>query len=151
MAHIKSITFSAVGTNYGCTCDRCGKGIKNIWTVKFDDGISLNYGIDCYEKMYKNGTLTKAGVKVMKDALKSIEHYTKYRAEWEAMTETEAKEKGLLDKLDPNAYCNRYNKSYWCGRTFQEYKEWVIGEFIPARLADAQKKIDRFSKVNFDR
>ena len=111
MAHIKSISFAAVSTNYGCTCDKCGKWIKNIWTVNFDDGISMNFGIDCYEKMYKSGKLTKAGVKAMKDALKSIEYYTKCREEWESMTEADAKEKGLLDELDPNAYCNRYNKS----------------------------------------
>ena len=151
MAHIKSISFNAVSTNYGCTCDKCGKWIKNIWTVKFDDGISMNFGIDCYEKMYKSGTLTKAGVKAMKDALKSIEHYTKYREEWKYMTEADAKEKGLLDELDPNAYCNRYNKSYWCGKTFDEYKEWMLNEWFPARFEEAQKKIDRFSNVNFDR
>lgn len=151
MAHIKSISFSSVSTNYGCTCDRCGQWIKNIWTVKFDDGISMNFGIDCFEKLYKGGKLTKAGEKVMKDALKSIEYWNKAHEEWESMTEVEARERGLLAELDPNSYCNRYVKSYWCDRTFEEYRDWMLNELIPERLKEAQKKIDKFSKVNFDR
>ena len=87
----------------------------------------------------------------MKDALKSIEYWNKQHEEWESMTEVEARERGLLAELDPNSYCNRYNKSYWCGKTFGEYKAWMLNELIPARLDEAQKKIDRFSKVNFDR
>ena len=151
MAHIKSISFSSVSTNYGCICDRCGQWIKNIWTVKFDDGISMNFGIDCYEKLYKSAKLTKAGEKFMKDALKSIECWNKAREEWERMTEAEARERGLLAELDPDSYCNKYVKSYWCGSTFEEYRDWMLNELIPERLKEAQKKIDRFSKVNFDR
>ena len=31
------------------------------------------------------------------------------------------------------------------------WKDWILNELIPERLDEAQKKIDRFSKVNFDR
>lgn len=151
MAHIKSISFMTTDKEHGCNCDKCGQGIKNVWTVKFTDGITMNFGIDCYERLYKSGKLTKPGEKLMKDALKSIEHWNKQREEWESMTETDARERGLLAELDPNSYYNRYHKSYWCGKTFDEYKAWMLNEVLPARLNDAQKKIDKFAKVDFNR
>lgn len=151
MAYIKSISFMTTDREHGCRCDKCGQWIKNVWTVKFTDEVIMNFGIDCYEKLYKSGKLTKTGEKVMKDALKGIELWSKLREEWENMTETDARERELLAELDPNSYCNKYVKSYWCDRTFEEYKDWILNELIPERLDEAQKKIDRFSKVNFDR
>ena len=106
MAHIKSISFSSVSTNYGCTCDRCGQWIKNIWTVKFDDGISMNFGIDCFEKLCKSGKLTRYGEKLMRDTLKSIAFYSEQLKMWETITEQEAEEKGDNPTVAPKRLKN---------------------------------------------
>ena len=87
MAHIKKISFSSVNVREGCTCDRCGQWIKNIWTVDFLEGFSMNYGIDCFEKLCKSGRLSDYGMKLMKKALKSISRYYEWMAEEEALDE----------------------------------------------------------------
>ena len=151
MARIKSISFMTVDREHGCNCDKCGQWIKNVWTVKFTDGVTMNFGIDCFERIYKSGKLTKQGEKLMNGALKSIEFWGKQLEEWQNMTEADAKERGLLEELDPNSYCNKHNKSYWCGKSFDEYKAWMIDELIPARINEAQKKVDKFASVDFNR
>lgn len=152
MAHILSIGFSAVGKNEGCTCDKCGQYIKNIWTVKFDGDVTMNYGIDCFEKMYKTGKLTEYGVKLLKKAMKKIEHYSKQKEVWQKITEEEAKEKGMLAIIDPESTLNqsRHGKSYWCGRTFEEYREFMVNEWIEERFKEAQEEIDKLKKAKFD-
>lgn len=147
MAQIKSVQFDKTGRNSGCVCDRCGQYITNVWTVQYSDGVSLHYGIDCFEKLYKSGKLTRYGEKLMRDTLKSIASYSEKLKMWENMTEEEAEEKGLLADLKVTTW----DSSYWAGRTFEEYKDWMIHEFFPTRLAHCQKDIDRFAKVNFTR
>ena len=81
MAYIKSVRFNRVGRNEGCTCDKCGQYIRNIWTVTYQDGVIMNFGIDCFEKLNK-GNLNAYGQKLMKDALKWIEkHQQNFEAE----------------------------------------------------------------------
>lgn len=147
MAQIKSMRFDKAGRNSGCVCDKCGQYIMNIWTVQYSDGVSLHYGIDCFEKLYKSGKLTRYGEKLMRNTLKSIAFYCEQLKMWETITEEEAEEKGLLVDLK----VTDWNSSYWAGKTFEEYKDWMINEFFPARLAYCQKDIDRFAKVNFTR
>ena len=141
MAYIKQIRFSSVGKQEGCTCDKCGQYIRNIWTVDYQDGIQMKFGIDCFEKLSK-GKLTDYGMKIMKKALKNIEYY---------QTALEA-EKALTEETDiryQNEQTNKYNA--WYGSSWEEYHEWMINKWYPARFADAQKEIDRFRKVNFSR
>ena len=65
MAYIKRISFAHVGRNEGCLCDRCGQYIQNIVTVDYADGVRINYGRDCFDKLYKSGRLNAQGVKLM--------------------------------------------------------------------------------------
>ena len=74
MAHIKKIKFSRVGKQEGCTCDRCGQYIRNIWTVDYKEGLTMNYGIDCWEAICKEG-LSKQGIRLMNKTMKSLQSY----------------------------------------------------------------------------
>jgi len=144
MAHIKRISFSRVGKQEGCTCDRCGQYIQNIWTVEYKEGLRMNYGIDCWEKVYKKG-LNAAGSKLMKKAMESIKSYEERLAQYisgEITAETDESYKA--DQMDWN------KDNYWYGRSFEEYKDWMINEFFPHRIADKQKELARFQKVNFE-
>lgn len=146
MARIKSIFFSKVGKNEGCTCDRCGQYIQNIWTVNYMDGITSRFGIDCFEILNKESGLTSFGQKEFKKALKKIqEHQEWYEAE------------KLLTEETDIAYQNTQivhdweSKDYWFGRPWKEYHEWRLNEFFKTRFEEDQKQINRFSKVNFKR
>ncbi len=147
MAQIKSIRFDRVGRNDGCTCDKCGQYIINVWTVQYTDGVTLHYGIDCFEKICKSGNLTRYGEKLMREALKDIKFYSEQLEMWKALTEQEAEEKGLLNELK----VIDWNESYWAGKTFEEYKNWMVDEFFPGRLERCQRDIGKFSKANFIR
>lgn len=153
MANIKSILFHSVNQKeYGCNCDRCGQWLKNIWTVSYTDGTSINYGIDCFEKVYKGskgGKLNKEGTKIMNRALKSIEHWSKVLQDYKDGKFTAENDQSYLmcqDKGDGSWF----SESYWTGRPYDEYKTWMIEVWIPARFEDAQKEINRFKKVNFE-
>ena len=144
MARIKKITFASVAKNEGCTCDRCGQYIKNIWTVTYQDDVVMNFGIDCFEKVSKE-KLNAYGMKQMKKVLKSIQDYTERLEAWKSGEITE----------DCAYWQNQqaeWNKdSYWYGRKFEEYKDWMINEFFPARLEYEQKELAKFKNVNFNR
>ena len=141
MAYIKSVRFNRVGRNEGCTCDKCGQYIRNIWTVTYQDGVIMNFGTDCFEKMNK-GNLNAYGQKLMKDALKWIE---KHQQNFEA-------EKMKTAETDLAWQCTQEDKeSCWYGRPYEEYHKWMLEEFYPVRFAEDQKRIDRFKKVNFER
>ena len=142
MARITDISFGAVGTKEGCTCDRCGLWIKNIWTVKFDDGITAHFGIDCYEQMCKNSRLNDYGMKLMKKTMKRLTDYT----------ERIEREKSLTEETDI-AWQNdqRDKESYWCGRQWIEYHEWMINDFFPSRIADVKKDLHKFKNIDFKR
>ena len=52
------------------------------------------------------------------------------------------------------AYENPWNKDCYWGvhhEDYEAYRRWMIEEWFPARFAEDQKIIDRFSKVNFAR
>ena len=147
MSQIKSIRFDHVERTAGCTCDKCGQYITNVWTVKYAGGVQLHYGIDCFENVCKSGNLTTYGQKLMRKTLKSIELYSERLEMWKTVTEEEAAEKGLLSDL----IVASWNTSYWAGKSFEEYRDWMVNEFFPFRLAECQKDIDRFSKVSFTR
>lgn len=145
MAYIKKIRFDHTDdTNGGCTCDRCGQYIRNIYTVTYTDGVVMHFGIDCFEKLNKASKLTTQGMKIMRKALRNIEFYSEKLNEWKNGVWTEenciAWQIEKEDKL-----------SYWSDKTFEEYKDWHINEFYPARFAEAQKQIDRFRKIDFKR
>ena len=72
MAHLRSVNFARVGRNEGCTCDRCGQYIQNIWTVYFDGEEPIHFGIDCFEKLNR-GALNDYGMKLMRKVLQHLE------------------------------------------------------------------------------
>ena len=132
MARIIGIKFDHTGKNDGCTCDRCGQWITNIWTVKFDDGITAHFGIDCYEKMCKDSRLNDYGMKLMKKALKRIADFQKMQDDFEKQTAETC-----------IAYQNEqadWNDSFWKGKSFEEYRQWMLEKWFPARFADCQDR-----------
>lgn len=143
MAYIKKINFEHVGKNEGCLCDRCGTYIRNIVSVEFTDGVKVNYGQDCFEKLYKSSKLNSAGISLMKKTLKRIDRYT---AELESYVSGEINEEN-----DESYKIEQMFDGYWKGRPYEEYKNFMINEFLPERFKECQKDVDRFSKVRFDR
>lgn len=143
MAYIKRIGFAHVGRNEGCLCDKCGQYIQNIVTVDYSDGLRVNYGQDCFDKLYKSGKLNAQGVKLMKKALQSIEKHSKQLEEYKS---------GKITAENDKAYqFDQVYDGYWKGKPFEEYREWMINVWFPKRFEEDQKLIDRFSKVNFER
>ena len=81
----------------------------------------------------------------MKKAMESIKSYEERLAQYvsgEITAETDESYK--TDQMDWN------KDNYWYGRSFEEYKDWMINEFFPHRIADKQKELARFQKVNFE-
>jgi len=154
MAHIKEVTFTSVGKNEGCLCDRCGTYISNIVTVHYVEGMTINYGQDCFEKLCKESKLNDYGMKIMKKGLTKLAKYTKEYEMWKTITYEQAREKGLTAQIDPDSNINTWStaesdKSAWCGKPFEEYREWVLNEVYPRKFKDCEKEIKRFEKVNF--
>lgn len=146
MARIKRITFTKTGKQEGCLCDRCGQYITNIWTVSYADGIVVNFGIDCYEKLNKESRLTAYGQKELKKVLKNIEkHHELFEAEKALTEETDVAYQNIQHPWDYE------DKDYWYGRPWEEYHKWRLNEFWKARFEEDQKAVDRFGKVNFAR
>ena len=142
MARIKSMSFSSVGRDEGCTCDKCGQYIRNIWTVKFDDDLSLNYGIDCFAKLRGTGKLSTYGKKLLKDSMKRLENISE-------LTEIIKNRKPEDDYSYQQAQNDKI--SPWYQVDYEEYRNWWLTEVIPERIADVQKDIDKFKNVNFTR
>jgi len=143
MAKIKYISFASVGKNEGCLCDRCGQYIKNIVTVGYADGLTLNYGQDCFDKLWKGSNLNDQGRKLFRKALKRLKEYQSRYERWQNDSNCEEFQKEFENY--------RYWQTYWQDHTFEEFKEWIMNECFPKWIADAQKELDRFSKVEFPR
>lgn len=146
MARITKIMFARVGKQEGCLCDRCGQYIRNIWTVNYADGVTMNFGIDCFEALAKESALTTYGIKTLKKALKRIADYQDLLDAEKAKTE----ETDLRYQETQITY-EWKDKDYWFGKPWAEYHKWMIDVFYPMRIADAQKEIARFRNVNFQR
>lgn len=146
MARIKAIRFDRIDDNKGCTCDRCGQYIKNIWTVTFTDGERFHYGIDCFEKVQKSGKLNANGKKIMKRILTSTEnHFDRLNKYLSGELNEETDESWKTNQADWN------KESYWYGKQFNEYRKWMVEEVLPERIEEAQKELQRFSKINFEK
>lgn len=104
----------------------------------------MHYGIDCWEKISKQ-SLNKVGAKELKKIMKSIESYEDRLASYVngEMTE-ETDESWKAEQMDWN------KDSYWYGKSFEEYKNWMVNEFFPYRISEKQKELQKFKKVNFE-
>ena len=146
MAKIKKISFASVGRMEGCTCDKCGQYLQNIYTVEYQDGLRLNYGIECFRKLYHGGNLSDFGKKLMTKTLKSIvKHQEGFEREKTLTEETDTAWKPTQEHYEWKS------DDYWYGRPWEEYHKWMLEEWWPARFAEDQKQLDRFAKVNFER
>lgn len=142
MSKIKSVTFFRnADYSKGCSCDVCGQPLKNVWTVTFDDYSSMDFGVDCYEKMCKT-KLSKFGMKTMKKALERIERF---------QTQLDKYLSGEMTEDTDERYKARQQdeQDYWYGRPYEEFKDWMINEWFPERFKNVQKDIDKFKNVSF--
>ena len=140
MAHIKRIYFNTVQVQEGCTCDRCGQWIKNVWTVEFVEDLTMHYGIDCFEKLLKSGNLTDYGKKLMKKALKGM------KRTYAAME----KAADLKEEDDIWWQAQQRDKlSAWNGESYESYKQWLLSSFYPYHIERYQKEIEKLKKADF--
>lgn len=143
MSRIKAIRFDRAEEK-GCTCDRCGQYIKNVWTVTYDDGESIHYGIDCFEQVQKSGKLNANGKKIMKRILKSTEsYYDRLDRYLSGELNEETDDSWKMCQADWN------KDNYWYGKEYSEYKRWMVEELIPYRIKDAQEDLKKFKKIEF--
>lgn len=157
MAYITNITFWRYGKNEGLTCTKCGAYIRNVYTVTYSDGFIANYGTECFDKLWKSGKLSKYGEKEFKKILKNIKFYNDVLATWQkCKTEQELIENPLmfssnyLDRYNESEYIkNEYKRNAHKDDTFEEYRDYIINEFIPYRLKSERKELERFKKIDF--
>ena len=145
MAHIKSITSTTLGN---CCCDCCGKHITNVVSVTYADGTKMNYGTTCFDKLCKSGKLSKYGLKLMRDAVKGITAYTDLLEKYKTGELNENTDQSYIS-CQPREDGGYYTHSYWSGKPFNEYRDWMINEWIPMRLSKEQETIDKFARIDF--
>ena len=141
MARIKSINFSHTDRIHGCMCDRCGQWLQNIWTVEFSSGDTINFGIDCFNKMTQ-GKLTDYGKKLLK---KSLDRLKKWQTELKKWQDGEY----TAENCESYQFEQQFPDHYFYGKSFDEYKEFQITQWIPARIECARKDIEKFSRIEF--
>lgn len=157
MAYIKNITFWKYGRNDGKTCYKCGAYITNVYTVTYSDGLVADYGSECFDKLWKSGNLSSYGVKEFRKILKNIKDYNEIKRSWlNCKTEQELIEKPLtyssnyLDRYNESEYVqNQYKYSAHKNDTFEEYKNYIVNQFIPYRLSTLEKELARFNRLDF--
>ena len=149
MAHIIKIMSDTVGKDEGCLCDRCGQYITNIITVRFAEGITMHYGTTCFDKLCKSGNLNKHGKHLMNKALKDITYYSQELEKYKSGEYTAENDNGYIaDQPKPDGAW--YTVSWATNMPYEEYREYMITELLPYRLAEAQKIVDKFAKINFE-
>jgi hypothetical protein len=148
---LQHVSFSST-PEVRCTCDRCGQGIKNVWSVSFTNNVTYNYGIDCFEKLSKHSNLSEIGKKNFKKLLKSLKKCEENVAKWETMTyeqyeemywaNIKDEERQFFDGPLKGEYENPNNLSW------EEFKARKLDCAIE-RLNNEKKELDKFNKVWF--
>lgn len=146
MATIKRIDFSHVGRNEGTLCDRCGQYIQNIATVEYADGLTLNYGLDCFNKLSGSGNLSAYGKKLFKKAVNTIKFYE---------SELEDRKSGKINETNDKSWSwytfpTPDGKSRNPFNSYEEFNTYQINELLPHRIESAQKELEKFSKARFN-
>lgn len=141
MARITNITFWHESKDAGVFCDKCRAYITNVYTVYYNDGLIAHYGIECFKKLKEAGNLSDFGYKLLMKTLHKIKKYNEELQLWQTITEEEAEKKELLDSL--------HHDDVWKGRTFEEYRQFHVKRWLPARLKDCEKTILRFKNIDF--
>ena len=135
---IKRINYYSVPRSESSTCECCGKSIQNICSVTTLEGEHFNFGTTCFEKIIKD-RLQSYQRKEMNKAIKYIKSYCKQMELWKDMTE---------DKYIETHYDKPW-ENYDDINTFEKYKDWMVNEFFPYRLSEEEKRLERFSKIDF--
>lgn len=148
MAHIKSIRFNSVSRQEGCTCDRCGQYLQNIWTVEFEEGLTMHYGIDCFSKIKKQSNLSDYGKKTLNKIMKSIQGYEEMLAKYNNGEFTEENDQCWINEKASWERPDGRN-SYWKDCDYKEFRQDRI-EFFEYRISAEQKELEKFKKVNFE-
>jgi hypothetical protein len=144
MARIRSINFSSVGHKQGCSCDRCGQYIQNIYTVLFTDGVSMHYGIDCFEKLCKTGKLSEYGRKTLKQAVKSLKTWHEHFENALALTEE-------TDIGYQNRQSEVFKDDPFHGKPWEEWHSYRINEFFPKKIRECEAEIEKLANGEFVR
>lgn len=149
--NLVNVSFSTTPTPV-CTCDRCGQGIKNVWTLSFSNDVTYHYGIDCFEKLSKNSNLSDIGKKHFKQYLKSLKTWEGHVAKWSTTTFEEyeasywANIKDEERHLFPGPLKNEYENPN--GLDWEGYKAWRYEGCVEG-LNNAKKELEKFKKVWF--
>lgn len=142
MAQIKSINFSSVSPKQGCSCDRCGQYIRNIYSVLFTDGVTMNYGLDCFEKLCKTGKLSEYGRKTLKKAIKDLKI-------WQGHLE---KRLTLTKETDIGYWNQQYegSTSKWKDAPWEAFQEDMI-RGLHYQIRQCEEEIEAIAKGDFVR
>lgn len=148
MAKILDIRFDSVGKQSGVICDRCGAYIQNIYTVKYDTGLIVHYGIECFKKLQLASNLTDAGMKLLKKILKKVKEAYEFKAIWDSVVDIE-------DARNKKAPFLSVFETYeaWKGHSFEEFKRYCTSEeegFFAHDIKAANKELQRFKHLNID-
>ena len=135
---IKSINYYSVSKNESSICDCCGKAIRNICCVTTVENEHLNFGTTCFTKIIKD-RLQGFHQKKLQKIAKSIKKYCDARDIWINLTEEEYRKN--LSEI-PFAQWDEEEK-------FCEYKDWILNELIPHRIADEEKNLEKYKKNEF--
>lgn len=141
---IKKVNFFITASvKDGFSCDCCGQAIKNVYDIEFSNGVRIHLGVDCFKNQYTK-RLTDYGKREYEKILKDIRFYADQQKTWETMNEAEMPEGDRYRLTDVD--------DYWYGKTFEEYKAWMLSDWFPQRFKDIQKKIEKFkfNQVKFD-
>lgn len=148
---LRNVSFSSAPT-VSCTCDRCGQGIKNIWSVSFSNDITYNYGIDCFAKLSKNSNLSDLGRKNFKKLLNSLKKCEDWVAMWETMTYEQYEEfywRNIKDEerqFFAGPLKGEYENPNNLG--WEEFKAWKLDCAIES-LNCKKKELNKFNKAWF--
>ena len=148
---LTSVNFSTTPTPV-CTCDRCGQGIKNVWTLSFSNDVTYHYGIDCFEKLSKHSNLSDIGKKHFKEYLKSLKKCESLVSKWANITFEEYEQEywSNIKDEDKHLYCPPLENEWInpLGLDWEGFKAWKYDCRVES-LNDAKKKLDNFKKVWF--
>lgn len=141
---IIDIRFDHVSKNDGCICDNCGQYITNVYTITYDNGLKLHYGIECYRKLINASNLTRQGTKLLNKIAKNLAFYYEVRAKWEAVdTYENAEAMKLL------WYRDYKENEAWEGATFEEYRKFQV-HCADVQIEKNKKELTRFKHAKFD-
>lgn len=137
MATVTSIRFHREGKNSGCICDHCGQYIRNIWTVRYSNGKSLNFGIDCFSQIRNHDGLSCHLEKKIKKELKFLQKLCDI---------LDAYESGKITEENDQAYsfevynCERNKQE---PESYEEFRAFYTEKCLPSWINETVLRLKR--------